>query len=306
MRAGLGVAAIITAIAIAMGCSSSPSEFGDDDDDDKKPSSSGVFQSNPEGGSVPPDACSAAAQLVYVVSEVNDLYSFNPGKNEFKRVGTLDCPAAAGFGPNSMAVDRTGTAWINYEDGTLFKASTENAKCTATSFEPNQAGFLKFGMAFVSEKAGSANEALFISGLGAVATVGKGFGRINTSSLKLTMLGDYSPPLSGRGAELTGTGEGQLFGFFATDPEATLAPIAPTAGATAEQTALTGVKTRESWAFSFWGGDFWFYTAAKGGTSSVQRLALTGDKQITVTNPDVGFAIVGAGVSTCAPTEPPK
>lgn len=297
---------INVAIAIAMGCSSTPSEFGDDDDDPKNPSSSGVFNSSPEGGTVPPDACSAAAQLVYVVSEQNELHSFNPAKGEFKLIGKLDCEAAQGFGPNSMAVDRSGTAWINYEDGTLFKASTENAKCTATSFEPNQAGFLKFGMAFVSEKAGSANEALFISGLGDVATIGKGFGRINQSTLKLTMIGDYSPPLSGRGAELTGTGEGKLFGFFATDPQATLAQVTPAAGATADTTGLTGVQTRESWAFSFWGGDFWFYTSAKGGRSSVQRLALTGDKQITVTNPDVGFAIVGAGVSTCAPTEPPK
>ena len=45
----------------------------------------------------------------------------------------------------------------------------------------------RHGSIFVSEKAGSPNEGLFISGLGDVATVGKGFGRINQSTLKLTI-----------------------------------------------------------------------------------------------------------------------
>ena len=35
-----------------------------------------------------------------------------------------------GATPNSMAVDRSGTAWVNYSDGRLFKVSTKDAKCT--------------------------------------------------------------------------------------------------------------------------------------------------------------------------------
>ena len=43
--------------------------------------------------------------------------------------------------------------------------------------------------------------------------------------MKLTTLGDFSGDLQGQGAELTGTGDGRLFGFFTTQPNATLAQI---------------------------------------------------------------------------------
>src|SRR4051812_23863138 len=41
------------------------------------------------GGGVP--GCSAAAQLVYVLSDANELYSFSPDLKKFKLIGTLGC-----------------------------------------------------------------------------------------------------------------------------------------------------------------------------------------------------------------------
>jgi hypothetical protein len=243
---------------------------------------------------------------VYVVSQENELYSFTPNTKVFNKVGRLECPTSGLATPNSMAIDRAGTAWVNYSDGSLFRVSTGDASCVATSFEKNQGGFSKFGMAFATDGEESTSETLYISGLESVGTGGRGLGRIDLGSMKLTMLGQYSGSLSGQGAELTGTGDGKLYGFFTTEP-ATLAEIDKDKGATSGDQPLDGVSTGNAWAFSFWGGDFWFYTSDGVSPSRVTQLKTSANDEIDVVLEDVGgFKIVGAGVSTCAPTTPPK
>lgn len=291
---------------VALGCGTSEQSVGGSSSSGTNSGSSGsIGGGTKDAGEQDTSDCADTARLVYVVSAQDDLYSFAPDKGAFTKVGTLTC-AAGGATPNSMAIDRSGTAWVNYTDGTLWKVSTENASCQATTFQPNQAGFLKMGMAF-SKGAKAKSETLYIVGLdGANSSVGKGFGTIDLETMQLTMLGDFSGELAGRGAELTGTGDGRLFGFFTTKP-ASLAQINGASGATTGTTPLNSVNTGESWAFSFWGGDFWFYTSpSKAASSTVTRLARSKDDALTVTNPDVGgFRIVGAGVSTCAPVVPP-
>jgi hypothetical protein len=67
------------------------------------------------------------------------------------------------------------------------------------------------------------------------------------------------------------------------------------------------VSTGGAFAFSFWGGDFWFYTATESTPSKVTRLETSGYNSLTTAKDNVGnFRIVGAGVSTCAPTAPPR
>jgi hypothetical protein len=295
-------AGVFLAVLALAGCSSSERKAFESS------SSSGGFVSKDAGANDLPgaDGCTAAARLVYVVSQENELYAFTPNTLTFSRVGVLQCPTTGLSTPNSMAIDRGGTAWVNYSDGSLFKVSTLDASCAATSFEPNQASFAKFGMAFSTNSTDGVAETLFISGLTAEGTSGKGLGTIDLSTMKLTMLGDYSGNLSGQGAELTGTGDGRLFGFFTTSP-ATLAEIDKTKGATSNSRSLDGVSTGNAWAFSFWGGDFWFYTSDGVSPSRVTQLKTSGDGSIVVAKEDVGgFKIVGAGVSTCAPTTPTK
>src|SRR5262249_34569118 len=117
--------------------------------------------SSGNGGGANNADCSDAAKLVYVVSSQNGLYSFYPANPGVARIGTLTCPTPAH--PFSMAVDRKGTAWVNYDDGELFKVSTADASCTKTSFV-TQNGFTTFGMGFSTDAAGQANETLFICG----------------------------------------------------------------------------------------------------------------------------------------------
>lgn len=204
-----------------------------------------------------------------------------------------------------MAIDRSATAWVNYaKSGNVFKVSTENAHCEATGFVPNQHRFLKFGSAFATNGT-SADETLFVSGL--VGKAGKGFGSLDTQTLDVTMRGEYSRQLAGKAAELTGTGDGRLYGFFITSPDATLAQIDPVNGATSNERTLPGVDTGNAFAFSFWGGDFWFYTSDGLSPSKVTQLKTSANGELVVAMEDVGgFRIVGAGVSTCAPITPPN
>lgn len=257
-----------------------------------------------QDASAPVGGCSDAAKLVYVLSQEDDLYSFKPDTLVFTKIGRLSC---SGVSPNSMAVDRSGTAWMNTQDGGLYRVSTQDASCTPTSFDKGQHGFTRFGMAFASNTSGSDDETLFVSGIDEIFG-GPGLGKIDLSSMKLTPIGNYPGALAGMGAELTGTGEGNLYGFFTTVPNATLARIEKTNASTSEDKELDGVSTGTAWAFSFWGGDFWFYTSPGSGIpSSVTRLKTSSDNSIQVVVQDVGgFRIVGAGVSTCAPTTPPR
>jgi len=315
--ARLGVLACVSGLLVFAGCSGSSSGSGFDPNNPNGTGGNGNGgngsggglggtggpSGGTEGGANNTD-CSDAAKLVYVVSEENDLYSFQPADSTFKKIGPLDCSAGSAS-PNSMAVDRTGTAWVNYDDGNLFKVSTADAHCTSTSFKPKQHNFVKFGMAFSSNSAGSTDETLFVVGLDGLGS-GQGLAKIDLNTMVLDLIGDFTGTLKGKGAELTGTGDGKLYGFFTTNPNATLAEIDKGSGATPMMTSLKGVNTGLAWAFSFWGGDFWYYTSDGISPSTVTRQKTSSDGSIAVSVDDVGgFRIVGAGVSTCAPTTPP-
>jgi hypothetical protein len=62
-------------------------------------------------------------------------------------------------------------------------------------------------------------------------------------------------------------------------------------------------------AFSFWGGDFYVYTATDTSASKTTTVARYRPSDKSLDNAymtNIGFHIVGAGVSTCAPTSAPK
>jgi hypothetical protein len=249
------------------------------------------------GGEPPNDDCSDASKLVYVASEENDLYSFAPDKLKFTKLGRLTCPSQT---VNSMAVDRSGTAWVNYDDGKIYKVDIATLGCTATSYVPAQGRFTKvLGMGFATDAPGSSSETLFVAD-----NRGKGIGKVDLATMTLTPLGPYTGELSGSDAELTGTGDARLFGFFTTSP-AHFAAIDKATGQTPMATLLPSVDASSGgYAFSFWGGDFWFYTANDTPTTSVTHY-VSKDGTASVVLSDIGFVIVGAGVSTCAPTVPP-
>lgn len=256
-----------------------------------------------DGGSI--SGCAPEAKLVYAVTEERELYSFDPATNVFSLVAGVDC--AGGSYANSMTVDRSGTAWINYGDGSLWTVSTQKPGCHATGFIPNQQGVGLFGMAFTSKSPGSDAEQLYICDLS-----GGGLGFIDTSTLKLQRLGPFTGAFAGRNAELNGTGDARLFGFFAGSflgdgGAATVAQVDPNTEGATQQWDLPTIDTGSDWAFSFYGGDFYLFTANKYDSNNpytqVTRYRPS-DGSLTVLVQSAGFRVVGAGSSTCAPTTP--
>lgn len=247
-----------------------------------------------EGGVVV-DPCPEELKQIYVVTDDNELYRFAPATVTFTKIGSLSCPSGGFATPFSMAVDRKGTAWVLFSDGKMYQVSTKDASCKATSFAVGQSGFTTFGMSFARD---GANETLYVADYN-----GKGIAKIDTTSLKLSFIGSYGTT-AGAG-ELTAKGE-QLYGFFnSTGSLGTrVAMIDKTTGKLGTVNTLSGVTIGSGWAFAHWGGTFWLFHAP---SSSSQVTEYDFDTKTTKTaKTGLGFVIVGAGVSTCAPTERPK
>ena len=244
------------------------------------------------------DGCTAAARLIYVLSDSNKMYSFDPPTKMFTLIGTLNCNTSSL--PNSMAIDRSATAWVNYVDtfessGVIYKVSTKDASCAASPTVNLPSGWYRLGMGFSSDGVDSPTETLYVTGVS-----GTGLGRISASNA-LVPIANFSPAtFANVGAELTGSGAGKLFGYFQTST-VQVGQIDKSTAAVTNPATITGLAMPSAWAFSIWGGSFYLYAAGASGNSTVtQYNPVTGAiDNAYITN--VGFRIVGAGVSTCAP-----
>jgi hypothetical protein len=241
----------------------------------------------------PTDCPDAGATLVYVISSQNELFSFYPPTLAFTKIGTVACPSKST--PFSMAVNRLGIAFSVFQDGNLFQVSTANAACKATAYTPGQQGWSTFGMGYAG--AADGGDTLYVAE-GHYTGSSKGLGSIDTASFKLKIIGGFTPSLTQ--CELTGTGDGRLFAFCLPQGTSgsTLAEINPAnANVIAENTLKVG-QPNDAFAYAFWGGDFWIFTAP-GGTTTVTKYDPVSMSETAVTT--LGSTIVGAGVSTCAP-----
>lgn len=302
---------VLAASSFLAACSSKPAPEAEPGGDPPfgGPDGGGGFGPAVDGGGAKQEECAEETKDIFVISEEKVLYSFHPPTLAFKPIGRLEC-LTDGATPTSMAVDRFGTAWIRYTDGLIWKVNTRTLACELTSFAPpgETEPFFKFGMGFSTSSKGGSNEQLFLSD-----SLGAGLAKLDTDSLKVSFVGAYTGDLSGRTSELTGTGDGKLYGFFVTAP-AQIAEISKGTGEIVSTKELPGVFAGNAWAFSFYGGDFYIYTSSTGngggppragGGSDVTRYRPS-DGSVEIVKPKVGFKIVGAGVSTCAPTEGPK
>jgi len=253
----------------------------------------------PSGDASVPSDCADGTDLVYVVSSSdNSLYSFYPPTLAFTKVGVLACDSMTS--PFAMSVARDGYAWVNYDDGQVFRVSLKDATCSATGFTPGQHGFTTFGMGFSANATGSSAETLFVCWT-------QGLAQIDTTSLVLTPVGTMPGLDITSGCDLTGNGAGALFSFITQPTQWTLAQLDKVTSGPMWQRSLTPpIPAGGAWGTSFWGGDLYLYTAPTG-NSIVWRYRPSDQTTVQLVS-DVGFTIVGAGESTCVPTTapPPK
>ena len=241
-----------------------------------------------EAGKEPADdvECSQETKQIYVVATDKVLYRFYPEKLSFVRVGTLGCDSAAGT--FSMAINRRGTAFVEYTDGRLFAVNTNDATCKPTTFLPGQTGFTTFGMGYAKNGDTPNGETLYVAG--------GGLASLDTKSFELKFLGSLT---FGR-TELTGL-DTSLFAFSVGS--GVIAGLNKGTGATETVYRTSATDAEAAFAFAQWGGDFWLFTGTT--TSIVTRYSPTTDVSDVVVK-DAGMLIVGAGSSTCAPTKTPR
>ena len=240
-------------------------------------------------------SCAEGAELIYVVDSHDQLMSFDPRKlpnDPFKLVGVMNCSAAGS--PFSMSVDRSGTAWVLYTDGSVHEVSTIDATCKPSGFATNST----FGMGFTSDEPGSKHETLYV----AINDGSHGLATIDTQKDVPAIKNVGHLPFTSRHPELTGTSEGKLFGFFPEGPGSYsfVHEIDKTTGffignrmPMGDQLDFVG-----AYAFAHWGGVFYIFVSSD--TSTVRAIdRKTGAYQMLMDN--LPTRIVGAGVSTCAP-----
>ncbi len=260
--------------------------------------------------------CAPNSDLIYVLSDDRELWTYNPNNNLFALVGALNCPT-----PNStfsMGVGRDGYAWVQdtasqglTNIGDLFELNVNNpADCSDPGYTPGANGWQHFGMAFVSQSADDPCDKLYgqhWNGQAGSWSEGPNHGKVgvfNEQTLQMETIANTNY----NGAELTGTGDGRLYAFGGV-PTAKLIQFDKATGAEIETIALANLPLTQAFAFAFWGGDFYFFTEANSGipgtTSKVTKLDYDGDMSLTTVNPAGPMRVVGAGVSTCAPVVPP-
>ncbi|MEZ4454417.1 MAG: hypothetical protein R3B09_33505 [Nannocystaceae bacterium] len=275
----------------------------------------GLESTGPDDSMCP---CADKLDLIYVLSDDRELWTYDPASNAFALVGGLGCPTQNGT--FSMGIGRDGYAWIqdtapqglNSYIGDLYRLDVNNpANCTDPGYTPGANGWIHFGMAFVSESADDPCDRLYgqhWNGQAGAWSEGPGVGKLGVFdevALQMNTIG----PTNYNGAELTGTGDGRLYAFGGV-PDAKLIQFDKQSAAELDTKVFNGFPLTNAFAFAFWGGDFYFFTNSVpdgvGTNSKVTKLDYDGDMSLTTVNNNAPILVVGAGVSTCAPLKPPS
>ncbi|MFO0657269.1 MAG: hypothetical protein U0787_19645 [Polyangia bacterium] len=252
------------------------------------------------------DSCElAASEFIYLLDSSNQLLSFEPrmdtAAGAVKVVGKVVCPTATA--PNSMSVDRRARAWLNYDDGKLYKIPTNNpASCVDSGYQTGVVPTAKVGMGFVSDSPGAKVESLYLASFGTASQLWK-LNPLDPTPIVSTKIGNFaSSPTS---PEMTGTGAAELYAYF---PAADATHRIIRVNKTTAQADLTWslpplASSPGAWAFAQWGGRYYVFVT-ESNISRVYRWdpnAAAGSQWVRVQD-NLPTRIVGAGVSTCAPT----
>ncbi len=243
-------------------------------------------------------------ELIYVVDNQDHLLSFDPDKlpvaasgsgvggiSPLRLVGTLTCSRTSH--PHSMAVDRNGIAWIVYSDGQLYPVSIDDARCGPATRATGPGAPSTFGMGFATAGSGSTDETLYVMPR-------------HPAALGTLDLPHVPPRWTAIGAldgdpELTGTGDGALFGYFPDGKPGFVQQIDPrTAARIGERYPVPlPAGSVEAWAVAQSGGKIYEFVTVGDDTAVHSIRRKTGEHRIELDH--VPYRIVGAGVSTCAP-----
>ncbi len=252
-----------------------------------------------------PECQTTVGDSIFLLGDDGTLHRFRPATHELETIGKPDCDWSAQ--PMAMTIDRDGMLWVMMvglvDAREIFTVNPDTLECAKTDF--SEGDLYTVGLAFVADAPGSEAESLYIGlneGVPLDFNNPMSLGRIDLATMDLEILGAVEIVPNGyyQFADLTGTGEGKLFGFFPGDTAVLAEFDAPAAEVTSAEQLLFAVGS--PWAFAQWGGRMWlFYFNGAGGSSVRTWDPVTGDVEDLA---DINAVVVGAAVSTCAPFTP--
>jgi len=252
----------------------------------------------------PPECDDPATTWIYLISSERVLVAYKPETNQFANIGTISCPGTS-TNPFSMAVDYNGIAYVLDSNGRIYRVSTLDASCDSTPFLPGPfMGSALFGMGFERDPNGI-DETLYVAEIdqGFMAP-SQGLGRIDHFTWDFDFVGPFSQN-PGNAIELTPTGDGPLWGYFINSQGGggTLVEIDTSTGDIVQAfPASPPTNPNSALAVAWWGGSFYVFTGGGSGTTVTRIDPFMNSETVVNTT---SLTIVGAGVSTCAPTSLP-
>lgn len=245
----------------------------------------------------PPNPCPAGARFIFTIDQNGTLSRFSPASAQFFDVGPIACPASDPMDtPNSMAIDRTGDGYVNYQEGEMFRLLTATAECMATPYVPGQFGITSVGMSFAEDAPGSSDETLWITPTNGV--------QASLSSIDL-MSFEPSMPItlktSASDGELTGDDQANLWGFFPSALAPFIARIDKAHGTLDRQLFLPALSGNpQAWGFAAWQDGFYVFLERDVDASTVVYHVDGASGDVQIIADASGRTIVGVGVATCA------
>jgi hypothetical protein len=301
-RLGLTVLAFLTPVAAAALVSScgarsdlyvGPSGPQDEEDAgaDARPDARPDAPADAPADGLPP--CDSELLYIYLVTSETDLFRYRPDTGELSLVGNLACSGNAS--PFSMGVARTGTAYVLYNDGEIFRVSTADASCEPTSWVPGSGGFGTFGMGFAIDD-DMQGETLHVAEIN-FGGPSAGLATIDTDTFEIDYIGPFSEN-PGFAIELTSSDDGNLYGYFlnASGPGGFVVQIDKSTAEILSSVPLPAGGQGSALAFAYWSGDFYIFTSDGGSTTVTRYKPSDGSVEVVTT---LARTVVGAGVTTC-------
>lgn len=245
-----------------------------------------------EDDPAPEDDCADTSDLIYVLDQDSEsLAIFDPDTLSLTTLGTLDCNSWST--PASMGIARDGVGYVRYGDNEVFEVDLTTLDCTATTYSERSTGFGSFGMGFATESASTWRDQLFVANSRQLA-------RVDPATWQLTTLGTLPSQ-----AELTGTGSGELWGVLPLESPLTVVELDHATGSvlqTIRVATTLDISNLDTFAFAAWDGEFYLFARYYGMGNNTEVYQIDRSGNITRVVDDLGINVVGAGVSTCAPT----
>jgi hypothetical protein len=267
----------------------------------------------PTGADNEPEAgcpCAPGTDLIYVLSDIGVLWSFDPIEHTFTRLAAITCGGMTDT--FSMGVSRKARAWIQFQSGDLYTVDLNDPSdpipCKDPGFiPPNDPKFANFGMAFVANSLEDPCDRLYAHSATEPGLYGPGVGGLGAIDPQTLLLAAIAP-IDYAWGELTGSGDGRLFAYAGAAPPL-LIEYDKADGLALDVLPLPALGGDSAFAFAWYGGDFFLFIDPDpfGNISQVWHLDYDqsdGGKQALTFLGDAPIRVVGAGVSTCVPWGP--